>query len=278
MSEFSSIANLEVRPTGMDAARREIERELGDVEVGVTANRPTGRGGGAVGARGPEPAGVDLNRRQLGQQEALVELATERNDILQELLEEGGDGGGGFLRTAGTLGLATQSTGMLGAAVANPFTALAGLTLGTGAFAATQTTEEERQDQRGGPGPGPRDRPPEFGTDRPTAADLPASAQRFFDNLAGDPAGRTGPRTTEPPDRAPRAGGTKESTVNVDATANVEVSDSPRRSEIERFVQRRIRQAVEDIKRDLRRELGGDTSPRTTSSGGGGTSGGRLRR
>lgn len=122
MAEFSAVANLEIVPTGIDAARRQIERELGDVEVGVSSQRPTG----AVGSRGPEPAGVDLSRRQLGQQEALVDLAGERNELLEELLEGGGGGGGGLGAAGGGF-----AAGRLGGAAAG-FAGGAALTGGVG--------------------------------------------------------------------------------------------------------------------------------------------------
>lgn len=93
MAEFSASADLEVTvdQQSIRSARRQIESGLGDVEVGLA---PTG-GGGAVGSRGPEPATVDLSRRQLGQQETLVELAIQRNDLLEDLRGQGGAGGAG---------------------------------------------------------------------------------------------------------------------------------------------------------------------------------------
>lgn len=256
MAEFTAAANLDivVTPDSLRSARRTIERELGDVEVGVGSNRPTGSRG-AVGARGPEPAGVDLSRRQLGQQETLVELAGERNELLEELLEGADGGGGGALRTAGVAGLGARALGIGGGvagAVASPFAALALLTLGTGAAAAATTTPEERR--RGnvpvGPGPGPG------GPSIPT-----------FDGRRGGPAGARGGQGQPRPDRPPRQGGTISQTTTIDATANVQLAGM-QESEVQRFVNQRIRQAAENIKNDLESLLGSGTGTRTFRGGG----------
>lgn len=92
--DFSTGASLSisVEQRSLRAARQEIERELADIPIGVDATVTGGRG--AVGASGPEPATVDLARRQLGELEELKELAIERNRFLEDV--QGGGGGGLF--------------------------------------------------------------------------------------------------------------------------------------------------------------------------------------
>lgn len=132
MVEFTAVAQLEARVTqdSLRSARRTIERELGDVEVGVGTNRPTGRG--AVGARGPEPASLDVSRRQLGQQETLVDLAGERNDLLEEIAERslGGGGGGRFGSAAGGAAGAAAGAGLAGLAAGGAVATAGALSIG----------------------------------------------------------------------------------------------------------------------------------------------------
>lgn len=105
MAEFSAAASLEITvpQSELRSARSQIERELGDIEVGVSGRSAAPSGGRAVGAGGSEPADIDLSRRQLGQQESLVGLAEERNEFLQQLTEGDVGGGGGGPGGLGTL-------------------------------------------------------------------------------------------------------------------------------------------------------------------------------
>lgn len=269
MVEFgaSALLDIEIDQGSLRSARRTIEDDLGGVNV--RSPRPSGGGGGvggAIGSSGPEPATIDLSRRQLGEQELLVELAEERNDLLEDGFGEAGGGGrgGGILAGFGARSL----IGGAGIGAGGPFAALAVLT-GLGLLGASQAdgTDDQRGTGRGG-----QDLPGGDGTTRVGGAgnqiQVPSGAARFFDNLGGDPAGTFRPI----PDSAPRGGGTVNNNVNVqaDATVSVNVPDQgPTESEIQRFAQAAARNEAQKVADKLRQELAGETGATAESTGAG---------
>jgi hypothetical protein len=105
MTEFGVSALLEAEPVGLREARAEIEEELGDeIEISISGTRTTdllGSGGGAS----PVADGGS----------ALVDVATEQRDLLEDILDEletgsagtllgGGGGGSGGLLGGGSQG------------------------------------------------------------------------------------------------------------------------------------------------------------------------------
>lgn len=288
MSEFSAVANLEATVTqdSLRSARRTIERELGDVEVGVTANRPTGRTGGAVGARGPEPASLDVSRRQLGQQETLVDLAADRNDLLEEIAERslGGGGGGGFRAAAGGAAAATAGGGVLGGLL-GAAGGMAGLAAGgsLGFFALNALLfgggelNQNRPTGISGPGDNPElpDRPPSDTTDETRSGPrIPGAPEGIMGDPSGD--GNINPDLSGPGDNPPLP----DQNINFDIRPNFDISadaNEQRFRQVEQFVNDRIRQ----LRREIETQIGSGSGPRTTSrsgsAGGGGRGGPRFK-
>lgn len=289
MAEFSAAADLTVQvdQRSLSNARRQIENDLGDVSVGVA---PTGGGGGAVGSRGPEPATVDLSRRQLGEQETLVELAQARNELLEDLRGQGGGGGAGstLLQVQGARSLLGGAAGGAAAGAAGVGTAglfggilatggLAGLggrnvlqglfpdAFGETGIAGTQFTEEGLAGDVQPVLQVPEGFPPEL----QIPADFPSinvdMPQGLADALGID--------------------------VNVDIGGEVQFSglteefiEQPGRgprfeqeaAEERRRIENKVRTQLDQFEQRLIREIGGDTTTRTGS--GGGSSGGRFQR
>jgi hypothetical protein len=132
MSEFTTAATLEVEidDNSLRSARNRIERDLNDVR----ANGGAGSRGGGRGRRSPMSGGGgmaslrDTARDQLDTQQVLVELAEERNELLEDLGRgNSGDGGGrlprGFGGGGGGLG------GILGGVLGIGLLGLGALTL-----------------------------------------------------------------------------------------------------------------------------------------------------
>lgn len=240
-AEFSAAAELSVTLAQGEASsvRRELERELANIEVGTGSAAPTG-GGGAVGGRGPERAGIDLARRQLGEQETIVDLLQEQN----ELLEDGvGGGGGGGARAGLAGGLAAGGAGGLAATAAG--VGAAAFPLAASAALLSQNDPQAAREGRQVPG-GRVDLPeiPDIGFD------VPPVFQRLAEGL-----GMNINLNSNVNIDAPAAGGEgRRQFAEADFADSREV-ESLVRSELNRFEQR------------LKRELGGGTTART---GGGG--------
>lgn len=149
MSEFSAAADLEVTVTqdSLRSARRQIERDLGDVEVGVSGSAAPDGGGRTGVGRGQRAGILDASRQTLGATESLVDLAEVRNELLEDIADAGGvgggDGGGGagagqtVLQVAGAQSVLGGIGGAAGGAAAGaralgPMAALAGLPLAGG--------------------------------------------------------------------------------------------------------------------------------------------------
>jgi hypothetical protein len=120
--ETESTFHAVVDTASLRDARKEVERELGDIELSVDAVAQTGGSGG--GGRGGRAGGRGSISETNSYLDELDDLAIERNDILRELLEEtelgnrtqgrGRLGGGGGLLGLLGLGLGAGALGLSG--------------------------------------------------------------------------------------------------------------------------------------------------------------------
>jgi len=147
MTELSVGVSLQARPDqrSLREARREIEDTLGDVTVDVATS---GGGGGGAGA--------SMLREVSDDTTALVGLAEDRNDLLEDILDiledESGGADGGLLRGTGDSG--GGGGGGIGGLPIGILTALGLGAAGAGAGAAASSSSSSSAGPRGGNGRG----------------------------------------------------------------------------------------------------------------------------
>lgn len=269
MVEFGASAELSISVprSEVQSVRSQLERDLSDIEIGVSSAAPTG-GGGAVGARGPEPAGIDISRRQLGQQEDLVDLAEQRNELLEELSEGGGVGGGGGGGIGpGTGFIAGRSLpggggggfgllGLLGLLGGTPGIVPPNTVPGSNVQAGDdQTLEQALQNQLGDPGTSlMRDITNALidvmGIETVDPNPIPDIPETGGGEDFGVPGGGTdGVDFSE-------LGPLTENAFSIEAFADV-TAEGPSAQEVERQVQRKVDQLGRDLKRWLETQFGG---------------------
>lgn len=99
MAEFPASAELSITLASgeTDRIRRQIERELSDINIGGSA-APTGADGGGVGGGTASTAAIlSIQKKTLSAQQASADFDEERNEILKDIRDDlaGGAGGGG---------------------------------------------------------------------------------------------------------------------------------------------------------------------------------------
>lgn len=277
MSEFSSIANVDavVTDDSLRQARRDIEQGIGDVEVGVRAGgggrQPRDpRSGQFMSMRGVEQRVVDLASIN----EDLHDLAEERNELLDELVDGGlgaGGGGGGLGITGGLAagGIGGSTVGGLGATVLGGLAIPALAALGTGQFVKDAFGGEVTEDS--GPSPATRrfvltDVPDidftasgTFNRDRPPQG-LPGGGPNQF--LGFDKDNQFGVSQAE-------INRTVENTVNFQVSTDVNVEAGVDSEGLEREVNRRLADFERGIREWVRQQFSDSPSAGATTSPGG---------
>lgn len=296
MAEFSAAAELDITvpQSELRSARSQIERELGDVEVGVSGRTAAPDGG----VEGSEAAMIEIQRRTLVAQRDSADFDEERNEILREMLNEiressiSGRRGGGSITSQvlqfqgarsilGKLGGGAGLGGLAGlggaAGLAGRFGRFGGPLAvgGLGAMLSRQFFPVEGLREASG-----------FSPDKPVLDQISITPEdligQSYSPIAADLIDRPARITPEDIMQAPPAGAAGRREVSeaqfstsVDVTNNVQVSASLQQSERQRFEQAASKQEVESLVQSEIQRF--EQRLRDQFQRGGGTGGGRLR-
>lgn len=270
LTEFSASANLEVHldQSSLRRVNRELSAGIDDPTVSAPRTRPDGgRPGGGI-SRGQRADLLGASRQQLSTVEELVELAEERNEILENRPTGGGGGfaagvGGGTVATGTALGVAAGAAGVA-----------------TGVQLLVQSLVSEHVPKGADAISGRQAGFTKGGFDAGVAGfknvlDPTGTGEALLSNVLSGFSGQGQGTALE------NLMGMMDLGTTFDIDTNVEVGDQsgrsgrsdfdpPSKQEVESFVESELKR----FQNRLERQLGGGTSPRT----GGGGAGGRLRR